>query len=319
MPPAEGGLRLDTRAAMTTGGQTGPAIVPGDPDKSLLIQVVRRTHDEIAMPPDEHLDKDEIDSLVRWVQAGAPWPDDAPADRAKPDEHGITQQEREFWSFQPIDRPPVPHVDGAWGKHPIDAFLAKQQQTRKLSRVNRASPRLLLRRLSYDLLGLPPAPAELIEFEQAAGRDWQHAVKYQIDRMLQSQHYGERWAQHWLDLVRYADTAGDAADYPIPEAYKYRNYVIEAFQSDKPFDQFVREQIAGDLMPATSETQTWKQTVATGYVALSRRVGVVPRRHIIIEDTLNNVGKTFLGLTIGCARCHDHKFDPIPTADYYAL
>ena len=142
-----------------------------------------------------------------------------------------------------------------------------------------------------------------------------------VERLLASPRYGERWGRHWLDLVRYADTAGDAADYPVPEAYKYRNYVIDAFNNDKPYDQFVREQIAGDQLPAANDDQRWEQTIATGYIAISRRIGVSPHnlKHITIEDTLNNLGKTFLGLTIGCARCHDHKFDPIPTADYYAL
>ena len=154
-----------------------------------------------------------------------------------------------------------------------------------------------------------------------ASRDRRQAINRLTNRLLSSPHYGERWGQHWLDLVRYADTAGDAADFPIPEAYKYRNYVIDAFNKDKPYDQFVREQIAGDLLHSSDQDKSWEQTIATGYLTISRRIGVSPQNqpHITIEDTLNNLGKTFLGLSIGCARCHDHKFDPIPTADYYAL
>ena len=178
--------------------------------------------------------------------------------------------------------------------------------------------RTVIRRATFDLIGLPPAPEEIEAF---LADDSPGAWERLIDRLLDSPHYGERWGRNWLDLVRYADTAGNAADFPVPEAFKYRNYVIDAFNNDKPYDQFVREQIVGDLLPARDEAAWWEQKIATGYVAISRRIGVSPHnlKHITIEDTLNNIGKTFLGLTIGCARCHDHKFDPIPTADYYAL
>ena len=314
---AEGGLRLDSRAAILRGGQSGPALVVGNPGKSLMIQAVRREHDEVAMPPDESLTDDEVSILERWVQEGARWPAATPS--VAPDPHGITAAERSFWSFQPITKTTPPELTGPWGKHPVDAFVASAHQAHRLTPADAAPPRTLLRRLSFNLTGLPPTPQELDAFEQDAQHDLPRAMSRQIDRLLDSQHYGERWGQHWLDLVRYADTAGDAADFPIPEAYKYRNYVIAALNDDKPYDQFVREQIAGDLIVADDEAEAWQQTVATGYIALSRRVGVVTQRHIVIEDTLNNLGKTFLGLTIGCARCHDHKFDPIPTADYYAL
>ena len=318
---AEGGLRLDSRQAMLRGGNSGRAIVPGNAAKSLLVRAVRREHEELAMPPDTPLTPSEVAILTKWIEQGAHWPDDLPTQRSSPDAFGITASERAFWSFQPIRRRAPPAVHGPWGEHPIDAFIAKQHHGQGLNIATRCSPRELLRRLSYDLIGLPPTPQELVEFERRTSRDWQSAIHNEIERLLDSPHYGERWAQHWLDLVRYADTAGDAADFPIPEAYKYRNYVIEAFNQDKPYDQFVREQIAGDLMPSDDERESWQRTVATGYIALSRRVGVSPQNqpHIIIEDTLNNLGKTFLGLTIGCARCHDHKFDPIPTSDYYAL
>ena len=174
------------------------------------------------------------------------------------------------------------------------------------------------RRLSHALTGLPPTREEIASFLNDPSPD---AYEKRIDKMLASQQYGERWGRHWLDLVRYADTAGDAADFPIPEMYKYRNYVIESFAKDKPYDQFLREQIAGDLLPSSNEDQRWEQIVATGYITVSRRIGVSPRgdRHVTLEDTIGNFGQTMLGLSVGCARCHDHKFDPIPTADYYAL
>ena len=318
---AEGGLRLDSRATMLKGGSSGAAIVPGEPDKSLLIRAIHREDEDIAMPPDESLTEQEIQILETWIRDGAVWAEDPTTTR---DASGITEEERAFWSFQRIRRPQPPRTEGQPDVHPIDAFVFAKHQEQGLKRAKRSSPRKLVRRLSFDLTGLPPSPAGINQFEAKANTDWGETVRAEIDRLLESPHYGERWAQHWLDLVRYADTAGDAADFPVPEAYKYRNYVINAFNADKPYVDFVREQIAGDLMTAsddeTDESEAWQRTIATGYLALSRRVGVTPRDHIVIEDTLNNLGKTFLGLTVGCARCHDHKFDPYRQAsDYYAL
>ena len=318
---AEAGLRLDSLKRIKEGGQSGPAIVVGDAEKSLLWQVVSGNHDDIEMPPDSPLKTNEIKVLKQWISDGAYWPAPKPSARATPDSHGITDGERSFWCFQPIGDPAPPHVDGPWGQHPIDAFIATGHKQRGLTAAALVEPRALARRLSFDLTGLPPTPDEIAAFEHASSRDPADAYTELVERLLASRHYGERWAQHWLDLVRYADTAGDASDFPIPEAHKYRNYVIDALNNDKPYHQFVREQLAGDLMPAESEAETWERMIATGYIAISRRIGVSPQsqRHIMIEDTLNNVGKTFLGLSVGCARCHDHKFDPIPTADYYAL
>ena len=317
---AEGGLRLDSRATMLKGGSSGAAIVPGDPGKSLLVRAIRREDEDTAMPPVESLTKREIQILEKWIQRGAVWPEDPAASR--PDALGITEEERAFWSFQPIRRSLPPTINGLVDVHPIDAFVFAKHREHGLHRAERLSARKLARRLAFDLAGLPPSPEQINEFAGRANTDWEKTVRNEIDRLLDAPQYGERWAQHWLDLVRYADTAGDAADFPVPEAYKYRNYVINAFNADKPYDDFVREQIAGDLMTASDENDegdAWQRTIATGYLALSRRVGVTSRDHIVIEDTLNNLGKTFLGLTVGCARCHDHKFDPIQAADYYAL
>ncbi len=273
------------------------------------------------MPPDDPLDDEEIKTLEGWIEGGAHWPKIAVQLRNNPDAHGITDEEREFWSFRPIASPEVPKIEGDWGKHPIDAFVASHHRQIGLTPTSEVSPHTLVRRLFYDLIGLPPSPGDVADFERASMIDSEAARTELVERLLASDEYGQRWAQHWLDLVRYADTAGDAADFPIPEAYKYRNYVIDAFKKDKPYDQFVQEQIAGDLMPCSDEEESWQRKIATGYIAIARRVGVSPQDtpHITIEDTLDNLGKTFLGLTIGCARCHDHKFDPIPTVDYYAL
>ena len=230
----------------------------------------------------------------------------------------ITAKHRAHWAFQPVLKPDIPPAPPKWAANPIDAFIYASLRKQGLIPVGLASKHTLIRRVTYDLIGLPPKPAEINSFAaDKPTESWSDLV----ERMLASPHYGERWGRHWLDLVRYADTAGDAADFPVPEAYKYRNYVIDSFNSDKPYHQFVREQIAGDLLPATGDQRHWEQTIATGYLAISRRIGVSPHamRHITLEDTIDNIGKTFLGLSLGCARCHDHKFDPIPTTDYYAL
>jgi hypothetical protein len=230
----------------------------------------------------------------------------------------ITAEHRAHWSFQPVRKPTIPDAPEPWSRNPIDPFIHAALRKQGLSPAGPASKHTLIRRVTFDLLGLPPQPTEINSF---GADNSQQAWADLVERLLASRHYGERWGRHWLDLVRYADTSGDAADFPVPEAYRYRNYVIDAFNNDKPYDQFVREQIAGDLLPAGNDDRRWEQTIATGYLAISRRIGVSPHamRHITLEDTIDNLGKTFLGLSVGCARCHDHKFDPIPTADYYGL
>ena len=311
----QGGLRLDSREALLRGGVSGAAIVAGKPAESLLIESVRYEHEKIKMPPTGRLPEEAIADLTKWIADGAGWSEDL-----SPAEHyEISEEHRSFWSFQPVQRPPVPEApDPRWGRNPVDRFIAARLADKGLAPGARAGKRTLIRRVTYNLTGLPPTPDEIDAF-LADGSP--RAFEKVVERLLASPHYGERWGRHWLDLVRYADTAGDSGDFPVPEAYKYRNYVIDSFNRDKPYDQFVREQIAGDLLPYQDDDQRWEQTIGTGYIAISRRIGVSPHnlRHITIEDTINNVGKTLLGLTVGCARCHDHKFDPIPAADYYAL
>ena len=316
----KGDLRLDSRAAVLKGGKRGPAIVAGEPEKSLLLKAIRHHKGVPRMPPKaaDRLSDQAVANFEKWIADGAVW-DGSPIGGS-----GITDEQRAFWSFQPVRRPDVPRVSDApveWKRNPIDAFILARQREHSLSAGRTASARTLIRRATFDLIGLPPTLTEVSDFEAAFKADPDSAWRGLIERLLDSRHYGERWGRHWLDVVRYADTAGDAGDFPIPEAYKYRNYVIDSFHRDKPYDQFVREQIAGDLLPFDDDDQRWEQTIATSYIAISRRVGVSPQnlKHIVIEDTLNNLGKTILGLTIGCARCHDHKFDPIPTADYYSL
>jgi Protein of unknown function (DUF1553)/Protein of unknown function (DUF1549)/Planctomycete cytochrome C len=314
-----GGLRLDSREAILKGGKSGPAVIPGSPEQSLLIQATSYTHARIKMPPGDRLEDTEVADLSKWVSAGAVWPQSAaPTPAAGPD-YQITPQQRAFWSFQPIKNPVPPQARlDAWKRNAIDAFILAKLDEKKLTPSPRASKLALIRRATFDLIGLPPSPQDVDAFlaDQSP-----HAFAKVVDRLLGSSNYGERWGRHWLDVVRYSDTAGDASDYPIPQAYLYRDYVVNSFNSDKPYDQFLREQIAGDLLPAATEPEKWEHTVATGYLGIARRFNVNPLQnmHLTIDDTVDNLGKTVLGLSIACARCHDHKFDPIPNADYYAI
>ncbi len=310
----QGGLRMDSLEGLLKGGKSGPALVKGDADASLLVKAVRYQHD-LKMPPTEPLPANEADDIAQWIADGAAWADGS--EGLQPYE--ISEEHRQHWAFQPLRRGAVPAPAGADDSaNAIDRFLLARLEQAGLRASRLADKRTLIRRVTYDLTGLPPTPQEISDF---LADDSKTAYADLVERLLRSPRYGERWGRHWLDLVRYADTAGDSGDFPVPEAYKYRNYVIDAFQADKPYDDFIREQIAGDLLPTDSEPERWSRIVATGYLAISRRIGVSPHRlrHITLEDTIDNLGKTFLGLSVQCARCHDHKFDPIPTADYYAL
>ncbi|MEX2169879.1 MAG: PSD1 and planctomycete cytochrome C domain-containing protein [Pirellulales bacterium] len=310
---ASGGLRVDSRAAILNGGDHGPAVVPGRPDDSLLIQAIRRTHDEVVMPPDEELPADAIDHIARWIDRGAPWlaPHGTIADPFAAAGH---------WAFQPLAPVELPE-DSDPSLSSIDRFIRARLHDEQLTSVDRATPEVLLRRAYFDLIGLPPTPAEIDNFLSDTATD---AWPRLIERLLASPHYGERWGRHWLDVVRYADTAGDNADYPVPEARLYRDYVLDAFQHDKPFDQFIREQLGGDILaanPSTDDARRHEQIIATGYLALARRYATAPYElwHLTLEDAIDTTGRAFLGLSLRCARCHDHKYDPVTQADYYAL
>jgi hypothetical protein len=313
-----GELYLDTRDGVRKGGASGPAVVPGRPQDSLLIKAVNYHDKDLRMPPRGKLSAAEIADLTAWVQMGAP----DPRTGGQVVRQGIDLQEgKKHWAFQPLQAPAPPAVrDATWPISPIDRFLLAKLEARGLRPVGPADRRTLLRRATYDLTGLPPTPVEIEAFVKDDSPD---AFARVVERLLASPAYGERWGRHWLDVVRYADTAGDNSDYPIPQMYLYRNWVIDAFNRDLPYDQFVREQIAGDLLPAASEQDRRNKLLATGYLANARRFGSYEDKrypwHLTIEDTLDNLGKAFLGLTLGCARCHDHKFDPLLAEDYYAL
>jgi hypothetical protein len=315
----QGGLLLDSREGMLKGGNSGQAaITPGDPDRSPLIKAIRYSDPKLQMPPAGQLTAEQIRDFEAWVRMGAPDPrGQSAAARAawQPDD---LSEARKFWSFQPIKNSPLPSVNNrAWVRSPLDRFILAKLEQKGLKPVGDADKRTLIRRATFDLTGLPPTPEEVDAFLEDASPD---AFAKIIDRLLASPHYGEKWGRHWLDAVRYADTAGCNSDFPVPAAYKYRNYVIKSFNQDKPYDRFIREQIAGDLLPGKTIAEKHENVIATGYLAMSRRFGSRNKEvNLTIDDTIDNLGKTFLGLSVSCARCHDHKFDPIPQKDYYAL
>ncbi|MEI7685601.1 MAG: PSD1 and planctomycete cytochrome C domain-containing protein [Planctomycetota bacterium] len=313
-----GSLRLDSRMDVLRGGDQGPSVVVGDPKKSLLIQALSHQND-LRMPPKQKLSEEQIAVLVKWVQMGAPWPAEsqAPATiRSGP----VSDADRAFWSFRPVvELPPPPVRDAAWVRNDIDRFILAKLEAKGLKPAPDADRRTLIRRATFDLIGLPPTPEDVNAFLADESPD---AYAKLVERLLASKHYGERWGRHWLDVVRYADTAGETADYPAPQAYLYRNYVIDAFNADKPYDEFVREQIAGDRLAAQGPREKYaERVIATGYLAISRRFGFNPEKdfHLTIQDTIDTMGQSFLGMSLGCARCHDHKFDAVMRDDYYAL
>ena len=316
---ASGGLRLDSREAILKGGDSGPAAVTEKPDASLLIKAVEH-RDDLRMPPKMKLAAPEITALRQWISAGLPWPVSAPM---TPESGGatstITAEQRRWWSLQPVRAVEPPTLKGSKQPGGIDRFLLAALQSRGLSFNPRADKRTLLRRATYDLTGLPPTIAETEEFERDERPD---AFAKVVDRLLASKAYGERWGRHWLDLVRYADTAGENSDHPVPHAWRYRNWVIDAFNRDLPYDQFVREQVAGDLIGAKGPPELYAdRLVATGFLAIARRFGhdIDKDMHLTQEDVIDTMGRAFLGLSLACARCHDHKYDPLTARDYYAI
>lgn len=313
----QGDLLVDSRATLHRGGARGPAVIPGDLERSSLITAVRYLDDELQMPPDGKLNDAEIADLETWVKSGAPDP------RSEMTRHLGKKIDlataREFWSLRPIAVTSPATVDSDWPRNDIDRFILARLIDEGLAPSSDADKRSLLRRATYDLIGLPPTIEETEAFLEDNSSD---AFARVVDRLLDSPLYGQRWGRHWLDVVRYADTAGDNSDYPIPQIHLYRDWVIEAFNRDLPYDEFVRDQLAGDLRGGETETQRRERIIATGYLANARRFGSrvddYPQ-HLTIEDTIDNLGRSFLGMTLACARCHDHKFDPITHRDYYAL
>ena len=316
----ESDLRLDARDYWEKGGISGPALIPRKPEDSLLLNAVKQTDPDLKMPPGKNkLTATEIQAIEQWIKTGAAAPKLTVTQEPKRLSLADAQS---FWSFQPVTRPQVPDADAnqEWAKTPIDQFILRKLNAAGISPASHADKRTLIRRATFDLTGLPPTPEEIDSF---VNDDSPNAFSVVVNRLLESKAYGERWGRHWLDVARYADTAGDGADYPVREAVKYRNWVINAFNSDKPYDEFLREQIAGDIIAQSGPDELYAQRViATGFLAIGKRYGYKPSpdyQHLDFADVIDSLGRATMGLTIGCARCHDHKYDPISAADYYAL
>ena len=299
-----GGLQLDSREHLLQGGKSGPAIVAGDPARSLLVRAIGYTDEKLKMPPAGKLPDDDIATLASWIKAGAVWPETAPAEPAARKSGGyvITPEQRAFWAFQPVRNPAPPEVkDKSWAKSPIDRFILAKLEARGLKPAPPADKRVLIRRATFDLTGLPPTPEDVDAFvrDRSPG-----AFAKVVDRMLASPQYGERWGRYWLDIARYSDDKLDSTkETPYPNSFRYRDWVIQAFNQDMPYDLFVKAQIAGDQIQPELEP-------ALGFYALSPEFQ---------DDRVDATTRGFLGLTVACAQCHDHKYDPIPTKDYYSL
>ncbi len=317
---SKGGLRVDDRNGLLVGGSRGPAVVPGKPAESLMIKAVSYTG-ALKMPPERRLSDNDVATLKKWIRDGAAWTkvESVPADR-----HAAVDYQKlrkEHWAWQPLKNPQPPVVsDSAWPRDAIDRFLLARLAKKGVNPVGDAIPFLLIRRATFDLTGLPPTLDEIDAF--LADRS-ATAFERLVDRLLSSPAFGERWGRHWLDVARYAESTGSARNLPFPHAWRYRDYVIDAFNNDKAYDEFIREQIAGDLLPAATPAERAEHLVATGFLALGMK-DVNQRfkvRYIMdnIDEQIDTVSRSVLALTASCARCHDHKFDPIPATDYYAL
>ncbi|MCO6459294.1 MAG: DUF1553 domain-containing protein [Pirellulaceae bacterium] len=323
----KGGLLLDTREGIRRGGESGHGVVPGNLDESLVLSALR--YESFEMPPDKQLPETVVADFARWIEMGAPDPREGESlVQNKID----FEKARSYWAYQPIAKPGVPQVhNAAWPRTDVDAFLLARLEAEKLPPVVDADPVTFARRVYFDLLGLPPSPEEVDQFVaecNAAGVSPANslpaaAVERLVDRLLESPQFGERWGRHWLDVARFGESTGMERNFTYPHAWRYRDWVIEAFNADKPYSQFIIEQIAGDLLPAESAADRLRNIVATGFLALGPKS--LNERNAeqfamdIVDDQIDVASRAFLGLTVACARCHDHKFDAIPQQEYYAL
>lgn len=311
-----GKLLLDAPSEMIAGGESGPAMIPGQPDDSLIIQALR--YDGLEMPPKQRLPEQVVNDFITWVKMGAP---DPRIESPKSSRPAAAIDKSAQWSYQPLSHPLVPKVNRTdWPRVPLDRFILARLEAQKLSPASDASAATLIRRLYFDLTGLPPSYDEVAHF--VAGKTTLREV---VDHLLSSPHFGEHWGRHWLDVARYAESNGNdglSRNPSFPHAWRYRDYVIQSLNDDVPYDRFVTEQIAGDLLPAETDAQRDRQLIATGFLALGAKPAKAMNENFemdIVADQIGTLGSGLLGLSIGCARCHDHKTDPIPTRDYYAL
>jgi hypothetical protein len=320
----KGGLMLDSREAMLKGGDNGPALAPGNLDKSLIIEAVRWQNTDMQMPPKKALPPEQVAALEAWVKAGATWPREAAVKTASERKvFDLQKRKQQHWCWQPVLESPPPAVKNTeWPRSDIDRFILAKLEEKGLTPAPDADRRTLLRRVTFDLTGLPPTPERVEEFVNDPSPD---ALARNVDALLASPQFGERWARHWLDLVRYAETRGHEYDPAIPNAWQYRDYVIRALNADVPYNQFAAEHIAGDLLPARLNPQSGanESILGTGFWFLNEEihspVDIRQDEADRLDNRLDVMGKTFLGITIGCARCHDHKFDAISQRDYYAM
>ncbi len=312
-----GGLLVDSRRGLLRGGDSGPAIVPGNAEESLLIAALK--HQSLEMPPKEKLPDSVVDDFAAWIQRGA---SDPRTEESVSPLHAIdSQASAGHWAFQVIDEPVVPDSESRWASHPIDAFVLDKLAGNGWHPAPAADKYTLIRRATFDLIGLPPSEREIAEF---LADDSPSSFARVVDRLLASPHYGERWGRHWLDLVRYADTNGADENHSMPNAWRYRDWVFKMLNRDQPMDQFIIEQLAGDLLPGNVDEQTTSDRItATGMLVIGPKMLAEQDKEKmqidIVDEQIDTVSRTMLGMTIACARCHDHKFDPISSADYYAL
>ncbi len=326
------GLSLDSASGLRTGGLHGAVVTPGNPQASRLYRRLAKLEKPVMPMQGDPLTDDESALVKRWIEMGAPWPDDAAAqniEKAKldrvaalkklEDRRVITEKDREWWAFRKPVPPPVPTVkSSAMVANPIDAFVLAKIESKGLQPAPLASRRTLIRRLYFDLIGLPPRPEDVEAFLKDQSPD---AYRKLVDRLLDSEHYGERWGRHWLDVARYADSDGYEYDALRPNSWRYRDYVIRAFNQDKPYDRFIREQLAGDELPDSD----YDSITGLGFNRNGPFIGDMvlmqneQTRSDELDDLVTTTGVSFLGITVGCARCHDHKYDPIPQKDYYRM
>ena len=318
------GLLLDRKAGWERGGKNGTVIVPGEPSKSILMNALRYDNHDLQMPPSGKLSETVVADFEKWIAMGAQDPRNSSMEevfavgglKAKSLEEG-----RKFWAFKPINLPSLPDVQtDEWVQNEIDAFILKRFEEKGLEPSQETKPITLLRRIFFDLTGLPPSPQDIKDFKESSSKEPFENV---VDSLLESPRFGERWGRHWLDVARYADTTGGGRNNPFPNAHRYRDYVINSFNKDKPFDQFIMEQIAGDLMSSSTDEEYNEKLTGTGFLALGPHNYELQDKELlrmeVVDEQLSAVGKAFMGLTLDCARCHDHPFDPIPIQDYYSI
>lgn len=319
-----GGLRLDTRELMRIGGATGPAVVPHNLEESWLYNAI--THQDYEMPPRRKLPQSVIDDFRRWIEMGAPDPRTSTVGQIQSSigPEDITAAKATHWAYAAPKMPERPRVeDEQWPVTPIDHFVLARLEQAEITPSQDAAPHQILRRLCFDFLGLPPTPEQVAYFDKLWAKNPTSAISQVVDRLLESPQFGERWGRHWLDVARYAESTGRGVNMTYPHAWRYRDYVIDSFNADKPFNRFVQEQIAGDLLPVSSDEQWAENLIATTFLAIGAKnlneQNRVQFRADLADEQIDATTRVFLGMSVACARCHDHKFDAIPQTDYYAM